>query len=86
MTLTDAQRKLTEMAGKAQEKLYHAFHPKTRSATVIITMEIPIVIEDEPAEEETNYSGKISWDFADENKFTAELNDKVIKQIVEEKL
>jgi hypothetical protein len=57
-----------------------------RKATVIITIEIPIEIIEEDPEEDTNYTGRLDWDFQDEDKFTSDLNDKVIKQIIEYKL
>lgn len=57
-----------------------------RKATVIITIEIPIEIIEECPEEDTNYTGRLEWEFQDEDKFTSDLNDKVIKQIIEYKL
>jgi hypothetical protein len=57
-----------------------------RKSTVIITIEIPIEIIEEDPEEDTNYTGRLDWDFQDEDKFTSDLNDKVIKQIIEYKL
>ena len=57
-----------------------------RKATVIITIEIPIEIIEEDPEEDTNYTGRLDWYFQDEDKFTSDLNDKVIKQIIEYKL
>lgn len=57
-----------------------------RKSTVIVTIEIPIEIIEEDPEEDTNYTGRLDWDFQDEDKFTSDLNDKVIKQIIEYKL
>lgn len=57
-----------------------------RKSTVIVTIEIPIEIIEEDPEEDTNYTGRLDWNFQDEDKFTSDLNDKVIKQIIEYKL
>lgn len=57
-----------------------------RKSTVIITLDIPIVIIEEYPEEDTNYKGRLDWDFQNKNKFMIDLNDKIIKEIIEHKL
>lgn len=86
MTLTGFQKATIGKLAGLHDKLNNLMNPRMRKASVIITIEIPILIEEDPEEEEVNYKGKLSWDFEDENAFASELNQKILNQIVEEKL
>jgi len=70
-----------------QIQRYTMNHKSTvRRSTVVVTIEIPIVITEDHPEEDTNYSGRLDWEFQDEDKFKSELNDNIVKQIIEYKL
>lgn len=86
MTLNSIQKATIGKLAGLHDKLNNLMNQRMRKASVIITIEIQILIEEDPEEEEVNYKGKLSWDFEDENKFASELNQKILNQIVEEKL
>lgn len=85
MTLNQLQRNLITSASKAVDKLHKLLHPKTETHTVIITLEFEVHVSQEPAEEDTNYSGRVSWDF-DDNEINRQIDDKIEKFLAENNL
>lgn len=85
MTLNQLQRNLITSASKAVDRLHRAMHPKTEKHTVIITLEFDVHVSQEEPEEDTNYSGRVSWDF-DDNEINRQLNDKIEHFLIENNL
>lgn len=76
MTLNQFQKTMVDKAAKAVDKLHRVMHPKTERHTVIITLEFDVHVAQEEPEEDTNYSGRVSWDY-DDNALGRQIEDKI---------
>lgn len=80
MTLSQIQKQLTEKAAQATERLYRKFNPKTRSTTAIVTIQVPILIEEDDEDPDTGYTGRTIFHF-DDNEVCREINAKIQHQL-----
>lgn len=80
MSITDAQRKLSQIAGNAVDKLHRAMNPPTYTKRVVVTLEFDIEVTVEEAEEETGFDGRHDYQY-DSDKVRKQLHEKIEEQL-----
>lgn len=80
MTLTDAQRKLSQMAGNAVDKLHKAMNPPTYTKRVVVTLEFDVDVTVEEPEEEVDFDGRHDYQY-DSDKVRKQLHEKIEEQL-----
>jgi hypothetical protein len=80
MSITDAQRKLSQIAGNAVDKLHRAMNPLTFTKRVVVTLEFDIEVTVEEAEQENGFDGRHDYQY-DSDKVKRQLHEKIEEQL-----
>lgn len=80
MSITDAQRKLSQIAGNAVDKLHRAMNPPTYTKRVVVTLEFDIEVTVEEAEQENGFDGRHDYQY-DTDKVKRQLHEKIEEQL-----
>jgi hypothetical protein len=80
MSITDAQRKLSQIAGNAVDKLHRAMNPLTYTKRVVVTLEFDIEVTVEEAEQENGFDGRHDYQY-DSDKVKRQLHEKIEEQL-----